>query len=175
MTLFLLVGFIIVLILLFNKRLVFKLVRSDSTFVGKLSGADWFQNPWKSGTFLFVSNALLFSLTLLLIYVTGLLEIPFIHLFVMIAAVLSSLYLWIVIHKSWRGGRKERLLQGFVGSSFYGVLALIFIFMIFNMEPETPYNDNFMQFIGLVMGIFVAVVAFITCFCITSLTGKKQL
>ncbi|MBM4764597.1 hypothetical protein [Bacillus sp. B15-48] len=174
MTLYLFVGFIVVLILLLNRNLVLKLISSDSILVRKLSGANWFQNPWKSGEFLFVLNALLFSSALLLIFGAGFLLIPFLHLFVMIAAVLSSLYLWIVIHKSWRGEWKERLLQGLIGSSFYLVLTLLFTYMIFNIEPDTPYDDNFMQFIGLFIGIFVTLVAFITCFCITGFSSKKQ-
>ncbi len=150
------------------------LISSDSTLVKKLSRSTWFQNPWKSGVFLFVLNAFLFSSALLILYGIGFLEIPYLHLFVMIVAVLSSLYFWIIIHKSWRGNRKGRFLQGLIGSSFYLVLTLIFTYTIFNLEPDTPYDDNFMQFIGLMMGIFVTLVAFITCFCITGLAWKKQ-
>lgn len=173
MTIYLLFGFMVVLTLLLNKRRVMNLISSDSIFVKKLSRLNWFQHPWKSGMFLFVLNALLFSSALLLIYGIGFLEIPFLHLFVMIAAVLSSLYLWIVVHKSWRGEWEGRFLQGFIGSSFYLVLTLIFIYMMINLEPDTPSDDNFMQFVGLMMGIFVTLVAFVTCFCITGLSRKK--
>src|SRR5690349_16699468 len=116
MSIFLLLGFVVVLILFLNRNIFLNRIRSDSFLVKKLSSATWFKSPWKSGLFLFVLNTVLFSVSLLLIIGVGYLQIPFIHLFVMAAAVLVSFYLWNIVYKCWEGTSKGRLMQGFIGS-----------------------------------------------------------
>src|SRR5699024_6627470 len=148
-------------------------IRSDSFLVKKLSSATWFKSPWKSGLFLFVLNTVLFSVSLLLIIGVGYLQIPFIHLFVMAAAVLVSFYLWNIVYICWEGTSKCRLMQGFIGSVFYLILTINFIYMIVTMDPEMPEEDSFMGFIVFSMGGFVTLVAYIACFFTTGFTAKK--
>ena len=61
--------------------------------------------------------------------------------------------------------------MGTIGSSFYGVLSILFIYWLVTLEPSYPGEDTFMQAIGLMLGTIVTTVAFITCFIITGYTA----
>ncbi|MEH7384167.1 hypothetical protein V7147_01960 [Bacillus sp. JJ1521] len=174
MTLFLLLGILLLMIVGINRNKLGNFIGPNNRIVKKLSGYDWFQNPWLNGLFLFVLNGLLFGTTLLIIYGTGLLMIPYIHLFFMVAAVIVSLVSWMIVLHAWKGNKKGGILRGFIGSSFYLILTLVFVYMIVTLEPQFPGDDTFMAFIGLVMGITVTLVAFITCFLFTGLFEKKE-
>lgn len=174
MTLFLLVGILLIIIVGINRNKLVNLIGSNNRSVKKLSSYDWFQNPWKSGLFLFVLNGVLFGSTFLILIGLGFLTIPYIHLFIMFGAVIVSLVAWIMILNAWNGDKKGRLLRGFIGSSFYLILTLVFIYMIITLEPQFPGDDTFMAFIGLVMAITVTLTAFITCFLFTGLFERKE-
>ena len=175
MTLTLLLGLVLVVILgMYQKKLV-GYIGTGNLFVKKLSNYEWFQNPWLSGLFLFILNAILFGSTLLILYGLSFLMIPYIHLFIMAGAVIVSLIVWIILLNAWKGDKKGRVLRGFLGSSFYLILTLIFAYMIVTLEPQFPGDDTFMAFIGLVMAITVTLVAFITCFLFTGLFEKKEM
>ncbi|WP_077619134.1 hypothetical protein [Bacillus sinesaloumensis] len=174
MTIILLLGVcLLILTGIYRERLV-RLVGPSNRLVKKLSGYRWFQNPWLSGGFLFVLNGVLFGATLLILYGLSFLLIPYIHLFIMVGAVVVSLGAWIIIQHAWIGERKGQLLRGFIGSSFYLILTLVFIYMIATLEPQFPGDDTFMAFIGLVMAIVVTSGAFITCFLFTGLMTRRE-
>ncbi|MFS0822343.1 hypothetical protein [Bacillus sp. 1P02SD] len=174
MTLFLMVGILLIILVGINRN---KLVNSNSLnnrLVKKLSSYEWFQNPWLSGLFLFVLNAFLFGSTLLILFLLGFLTIPYLHLLIMFGAVLVSLVVWIILLNAWTGDKKGRILRGFIGSSFYLLLTIVFTYLIVTLEPEFPGDDTFMAFIGLVMAITVALVAFVTCFLFTGVFERKE-
>nr|WP_245203841.1 hypothetical protein [Ammoniphilus resinae] len=172
MTLFLFVGLLTVFFtLLFKRPLIDTL--GENTLVHKLHNANWFQNHWLSGVFLFVMNAALFFLTGLILYGVTYLSIPFIHLLIIILAVIGSIFLWITINQAWQGTNRNRLKMGFVGSSFYGALTLLFAYWLVTLEPSYPDEDCFMDAIGLVLGIIVTTVAFLSCLMITGFAHKK--
>jgi hypothetical protein len=169
----LLIGLIIVFfIILFSKQIA-RLKIFDSKVMERLSKRKWFKNPWKTGTFLFIVNAFLFVTTALFLYIVSLLFIPFLHLLIMLAAMLVSLYLWVLISRYWEGTRFNRYKMGLVGSSFYGILSLIILYRYLNLKPAFPGDDIFMAALGLFFALIVTTVAFITCFSITSFTGKN--
>ncbi|WP_449537311.1 hypothetical protein [Ferdinandcohnia sp. Marseille-Q9671] len=173
MSLFLLFGIVLLVIIgIFRNKLV-NLLGEENRMVKKLSGYVWFQNPWRSGMFLFVLNAVLFGTTLLILYGLSFLTIPYIHLVIMLGAVFVSLFVWIILLNAWNGDKKGRILRGFVGSSFYLILTFVFVYWIVTLEPQFPGDDTFMAFIGLVMAIFVTFVAFITCFLFTGVFEKR--
>lgn len=174
MSILLVLGIVCIGVLLVNRHQIIGFMRDDSYMVRMLSASSWFQNHWYSGMFLFVLNAMLFGLTLLSIFLLGKLQVPFLHLFIMILAVFSSFYLWASIHQAWRGGRRERFIQGLMGSSVYLLLTLFFGWMLISLEADTPYHDSFMEWIGLVFGMLVSFVAFVTCLCMTGLTSKYK-
>ncbi|WP_433747494.1 hypothetical protein [Falsibacillus pallidus] len=169
----LLIGFVGVMLVLLFKRPLTNQVGKENRFVHKLRNAEWFQNHWLSGLFLFGLNAVLFFSTVLLIYLLMKLMIPFIHLFVMFMAVGASIYLWILIHKAWGGSRKNRLKMSAVGSSFYLILTIIFVFWLKNLKPAYHGDDMFMASIGLIIATIVTTVAFLTCFGIKGFSKGK--
>ncbi|MCC3358017.1 hypothetical protein [Bacillus sp. REN16] len=174
MTLFLLLGILLLIIVGMNRNKLMNFSGPNNRLVKKLSSYWWFQNPWLSGLFLFVLNAVLFGTTLLILYGSGFLMIPYIHLLIMVGAVILSLVLWFIFLNAWYGGKKGRIIRGFIGSSFYLILTLVFTYMIVTLEPQFLGDDTFMAFIGLVMGITVTLVAFITCFLFTGLFERKE-
>lgn len=92
----------------------------------------------------------------------------------MIIAVFLSLLMreWFGI--SWKGSRRNRFKMGLLGSSLYLLLSLVFLYQMFNLKPANPHDDTFMAFVGLLFGLIVSIVAFITFFCFTALSRRKQ-
>lgn len=150
------------------------LLGENNYLIHKLKNAMWFQNYWLSGIFLFVMNAVLFFSTALLLYMLTYFLIPYVHLLVIVFAVIGSLFLWVIINKAWQGTKRNRLKMGAVGSSFYIILSLLFIYMLVTLKPSYPGEDTFMRAIGLVLGIVVTTVAFISCFVFTGYSNKKE-
>lgn len=171
--LFLFIGLSGVFFIIFIKRPLIDIVGDNINLIHKLKNAKWFQNHWLSGIFLFVMNAVLFFSTALLLYVLMYFLIPYVHLLVMIFAVIGSLFLWIIINKAWQGTKRNRLKMGAVGSSFYIILSLLFIYMLVTLKPSYTGEDTFMGAIGLILGIVVTTVAFISCFVFTGYSNKK--
>ncbi|HZH62583.1 MAG TPA: hypothetical protein VEY70_24075 [Metabacillus sp.] len=173
MTTLLLFGLIAIMIMMIFKNQIWNIFGERNQLVKKLVQAAWFQNHWLAGLSLFGINAGLFFLTIALLYLLMYLVIPYIHLIIMSLAVIASLYVWIVINKAWGGSQKNRLKLGAVGSSFYLLLTMIFVYMIISLEPNYPGEDTFMRFIGLFFAAFVTIVAFFTCFMITGFSKSK--
>jgi hypothetical protein len=171
--LFLLIGLFGVFFIIFIKRPLIDMFGENSILVHKLKNTMWFQNHWLSGIFLFAMNAVLFFSTGFMLYVLTYFLIPFVHLLVMIFAVIGSIFLWIIINKAWQGTKKNRLKMGTIGSSFYIILSLMFIYWLVTLTPSYPGEDTFMSAIGLVLGVIVSIVAFIACFVITGYSNKK--
>ena len=173
LTSLLFIGLLGVFFILLSKRRFIALLGENNKCVHRLKNTKWFQNYWLSGLFLFVMNAVLFFLTGIVIRLTGYFFIPYVHLIIMIAAVITSLYLWMVINRAWQGAYRDRLKMGTIGSSFYGALSLLFMYWLGTLEPSYPGEDTFMQAIGLMLGMIVTTVAFITCFIVTGYTERK--
>ncbi|MEK5080768.1 hypothetical protein MKX73_17740 [Solibacillus sp. FSL W7-1436] len=174
LTLFLFMGLVGVFFLTFLKAPLMNLLGEDNFLISKLNNAEWFQNYWLAGIFLFIANAILFFSTALLLYVLSYFLIPYVHLLVMILAVIGSIFLWMTINKTWHGTRKNRLKMAAVGSSFYLILSIILIYMFVTLEPSFPGDDPFMRAIGLLMGIVVTTVAFLSCFIFTGFSNRKE-
>jgi len=173
MSLILAAGFVLIAIFLAFKQHFFQLVHSDSALVQTLSRWNWFKNDWLAGIFLFFFNAILFAAAVGLIFLTGRLEIPYVHLILMFAATVTSLYMWMAVRQATDKVKKGSLIMGSIGSSFYLLLLLVFLYMFVTLGPDTPENDTFMAAIGLFFGMFVALVALVTCFSITGLPGRR--
>lgn len=54
------------------------------------------------------------------------------------------------------------------------ILSLMLIYLLVTLEPFYPGEDTFMRAIGLVMGIVVTTVAFISCLIFTGFSNKKE-
>ncbi|MGX2960597.1 hypothetical protein JNUCC23_15185 [Peribacillus sp. JNUCC 23] len=172
MTLILLIGlFGVGLVILFKHPIIDKFEKNQK--VNMLKSTMWFQNHWLAGIFLFVMNAVLFFSTCLVLYVLMYFIIPFVHILVMLFAVIGSIILWIVINKAWQGTKRNRWKMGTIGSSFYMFLTIIFVYWFVTIKPSYPGEDTFMRAIGLFFAIIVTTVAFITCLVITGLSKRK--
>jgi hypothetical protein len=119
-------------------------------------------------------NAIFFSLAVLLIFLIGMLQIPYLHLFVMGAAPIISIWFWSLMNVSWKGSKGNRIKMASIGSSFYLLLGIFFLYKYMNLKPSYPGDDTFMAGIGLLFGIIVTLVAWITCFIFTALVNKER-
>ncbi|MCD7034252.1 hypothetical protein LRR81_08395 [Metabacillus sp. GX 13764] len=174
MSLTLLTGFLGVLLILFFKSPLGTSIQKSSPLVSKLKNAQWFQNHWFSGVFLFLTNAALFFLTCLLLLSLMFFTIPYLHLAIMLAAVIASIFIWMVISAAWNGSRKNRFIMSTVGSSFYLILAALFIYWFVTLTPSYQGDDTFMRAIGLLFASIVTCVAFAACLIITGFSKTKK-
>ncbi|WP_243647164.1 hypothetical protein [Scopulibacillus darangshiensis] len=174
MTFILLIGVLGVLVVMLLKRPILGRLGGDNNLVDYLGKAKWFHNYWLAGIFLFIMNTALFLITGFILYLLTLFLIPFVHLFVMLLAVIGSILIWLLINKAWRGTRSNRLKMGLIGSSFYFFLTIIFIYKLVTLKPAYPGEDTFMAAIGLIFAIVVAAVAFTACFAFTGFSKKEE-
>ncbi len=70
--------------------------------------------------------------------------------------------------------KKNRFKLGFIGSSFYLILTIVFIYGFMSLKPAYPGEDTFMSAIGLVFAIIVTAIAFIACLVYTGFSGKAM-
>jgi hypothetical protein len=109
-----------------------------------------------------------------ILYLLAYFRIPFVHIIIMFIAVIVSVFFWITINKIWQGSKTNRLKMGLVGSSFYMILSLVFIYWLVTLKPSYPGEDTFMSAIGLLLGIIVTAVAFITCFILIGFSKNEN-
>ncbi|GKV66188.1 MULTISPECIES: hypothetical protein [Sporosarcina] len=168
MSIILLAGFLILMLLLLFKSLLLRLVPDDNLMTRSLSKVVWFQHAGWSGLFLFLLNALLFGIAGLSLYGTTYLSVPFLHLVIMLLAVIASLYCWISIGHADIKDRKGRLFMAVLGSSFYFLLCSGCVYRMLTLSADSPEQDQFMAFIGLLMISIVTLTAWIACLIITA-------
>lgn len=170
-TIFMLMGPFGVLLILFNKWPIIGMLDENNKLVNALKNAKWFQNTWWAGLLLFGMNAILFLSTgFLLFYVV---TQTFFQVLVMTFAILGSFFVWSIIHKAWQSTKKSHLKMGGIGSSFYVLLSLVFMYWSWAVEPSSPDGDSFMYVLGLMIGVLIATVAGVSCFIFTGLSKKK--
>ncbi|WP_221563412.1 hypothetical protein [Alkalihalobacillus sp. TS-13] len=173
MTFLLLTGLIIISLVIMNRSKLYQAVPYKFKIIESVSTKEWFKNPWLSGLFLFLINALYFGLTGLLLLLIINLMIPYLHLIIMLVAVIISILTWMAISQAWEGKKSDRLIMSLVGSSFYGALAFFCLWGFLHVEPAYPGDDTFMRAVGWMMGLIVAGTAFITCFSFTTFSKQK--
>lgn len=164
MTMYLMFGLLVMFLIIINKKVIIEMFGEKNRHIYKLRNAQWFQNHWLAGLYTFGMNAILFFVTALVLYLLTFLLIPYIHLLVMILAVLASLSLWIIINKAWTNEKASRLKMATIGSSFYALLTLLFVYKLVTLEPLYPGEDTFMRAFGLLFMIIVTAVAFVSSF-----------
>lgn len=176
MSLLLIGGFLFLIILLFRRSFLTKLVSPINSIVLKLSTSSWFHHSIWSGLFLFHMNALLFGITAALLYLLTYFFIPYLHLAIMLLAILASLFVWISIYHADTKNKKDRLIMSFIGSGFYLLLFAYAVFRIFmpTIGVGASENDQFMEFIGMFFLSIIAFTAWIVCFVITGLYCKQK-
>ncbi|QGH35217.1 hypothetical protein GI584_14685 [Gracilibacillus salitolerans] len=173
MSTFLIVGvFAIILFLFFRKPIVKKI----ETFVKLQLDVEkhkWLNNYWITGGILFGVNALFFTSTILILIGLSYLMLPYVHLLVMVVAVIISIFVWIVFAHSWRGSKLNKWKMALIGSSFYVIMIIFFSYWYATLEPTYPGEDLFMAGLGLMMAIFVSLVAFLTSLFVVG-TGNNR-
>ncbi|MEG0261055.1 MAG: hypothetical protein RR651_14390, partial [Lysinibacillus sp.] len=155
------------------KRPIIDMLGENNKLVHWLKHASWFQSYWYAGLFLFVMNAALFLSTGLLLYILMYISIPYLHLLVIILAIIGSFFVWGIIHKAWQSTNRYRLKMGAIGSSFYVFLSMLFMYWSWTLEPAYPGEDTFMKGLGLMVGVFIATVACVSCFIFTGFFKNK--
>ncbi|WP_343798726.1 hypothetical protein [Bacillus carboniphilus] len=174
MTLLLSFGLCGVLFLLYRKDSLFKSRKRYPRFVEKVKNRGWLQSTWICGLLHFLINAILFTITgVVLFFVTVYLTVPYLHIIIMVIAVLASFYIWGIIRDLGPRIRTGRLLSGLIGSSFYCLVTLYFLYRYLTLEPMFPGDDMFMAAVGLFFGMSVTVTAFFCSFIVTSWVPKK--
>jgi hypothetical protein len=134
-------GILGVLVVIFLKKSITGMIGDDYKVVHKLKSAKWFQNHWIGGIFLFAINAVLFFSTGLVLYLLLYFSIPFVHLIVMILAVIVSIFSWVLINHAWEGTKSNRLKMGFLGSSFYVLLTFVLAYQLVTLKFSYPNED----------------------------------
>jgi hypothetical protein len=167
-------GLLGVLILIVFSNSMLEVLREKNHLEYFLRGKKIFQHYWFAGIILFLINVLLFFLTMIILYVIQSFSIPFMHLVVMLFAVVSSIYFWLLVNLNWQGETRDRIKVGLIGSSFYLFLTVFFIIKYVTIKPLFPADDTFMRSIGFMLGIMVTSVAFVTCFSLTGLIRGKS-
>ncbi|WP_408010455.1 hypothetical protein ACJROX_09205 [Pseudalkalibacillus sp. A8] len=94
MTLLLLCGLIIIFLVVMNRSKLYSIIPFDFKIIESVSKKEWFRNPWLSGLALFFINTVYFGLTGLILFLLMSLMVPFLHLVIMLAAVVSSILTW---------------------------------------------------------------------------------
>lgn len=161
MTMLLLAGGIgVILLILFGEPVRARLFGKHPQ-TSRLRKAAWFQNYRLAGMFVFLVNAGLFAAAAAALYAVSLLMIPYLYLVIMIGAVCVSFWFWTYVRRAWAGSKGGRIRLGFIGSSFYLLLVILFVWMLAVLKPSYPGEDTFMAAFGLVAGIFISLTAFI--------------
>ncbi len=173
MSMFLIVGVLAIILFLFLRKPIVKKLESFGTLQLDSEKHKWLNSHWKAGGILFGVNALLFSCTILILIGLSYLLIPYLHIFIMIGAVIISLIVWIKFARSWSGSKLNQWKFALIGSSFYAVMIIFFSYWYVTLEPSYPGEDLFMAGIGLMMAIFVSFVAFLTCLIVVG-TGNNR-
>ncbi|WP_408010456.1 hypothetical protein ACJROX_09210 [Pseudalkalibacillus sp. A8] len=62
-----------------------------------------------------------------------------------------------------------------VGSSFYGLMCLFFLWGYLHVEPAYPGEDTFMRAISWMLGVIVAGTAFLTYLSFTNFSTRKAM
>lgn len=163
-----------ILLILFRRSITGALRIENHVIVQQLSTAKWYRNHWLGGLFLFMLNTVLFGGTLLALYITTFFLIPYVHIVIMLLAVLLSVYLWSILGKAWQGDRSDRLKMGMVGGSFYLLLALLCMYGLVTLTPAYPGEDTFMSAISFIFGIVVTTVAFVVCLMFTGFSRIRN-
>ncbi|MDX8046605.1 hypothetical protein SH601_11490 [Gracilibacillus sp. S3-1-1] len=115
----LLIGVFVIFLFLFCRKLIVQKLALVGTLQLEREKHRWLRSYWQTGIVLFGINALLFSLTFLILFGLRFVMIPYIHLFVMIGAVSVSILVWLVFARSWHGSSSDRWKVSLIGSSFY--------------------------------------------------------
>ncbi|WP_085520603.1 hypothetical protein [Tuberibacillus sp. Marseille-P3662] len=174
MSLILLLGIGLIIMVLFSRQRIMNGVNAQHPLGQKLMRASWFQNHWLSGLLLFFINTVyFFSVLLIIFYLLTIFTIPGIHLVVMLAAVILSIYTWVFLNVIWIGSNRDRLKMGSVGSSFYLFLFVYFLYRFVTLEPSYPGEDMVMAAVGLLFGMIVAIVAYLTCMAFTAFPRRE--
>jgi len=175
MGIFLVIAITAILAFLLYKGKILDWIGEHNKLVQTLKQKKFFQSYLLGGVILFFINGLLFVVFSLLIFLVGaFIRIPFLHIFFMIVAGLVAFYTWGVIYHVWEGTAKERLKMGLIGSSFFGILAIQFIYSLLTFKPSSEVGDLVMATVGLWFGIIVTLLAFISCFIYTALENKVE-
>lgn len=174
LSLIVLIGIMGVFFFILFRNPLMGMMGENNSMVNLLKNKKWFQNHWLSGSFLFLMNAVLFFLTGLILYGIMFLTIPFLHLLVMALAVVISIVLWMTMNQAWQGEKRDRIKLAAVGSSFYFLLTILFVYQFATLEPAFEGDDPFMRGIGLMFGMIVTTVAFVTCIIITGFSNRRD-
>ena len=165
----LLLGVVYVIIMLLIKNSILANINTKSNLSLKFQSTEWFQNPLYSGGFIFFMNAIYFSIALLLIFLSNMAGLHFLYFLIVFAVMFLSIWLWCLINVSWKGSISDRIKMASIGSSFYLFVGLFFLYKFMNLKFSPPSNG-----FGLLLGIIVSLIAFITCFLFTGLEKKVK-
>ena len=161
--------FLGMLLIVFFVSLEIKYSRLNSTSLVKfLKSQTETRHYLFSGLFLFGINAFLFGVTLLFLWLSILISIPYLHLIIILFAPLISIIIWFSLNNAWVGSAKERFKIGFIGSSFYLIISLVMIYQWLTLTPTYPNEDTFMISLGIGIAFIASTVAFFICLFIFS-------
>lgn len=167
-----LISLMMMVICVFLKPKLIQLARKNEKVRRKIKGLTWFNNHWYVGFSLFIGNAVIFFVSLLLIFFVSFTPVPFLHVVIFILTALVSLYFWSIINVSWHGTKIERLKLGTVGSFFYVFISIQLFFE--SLGYNLNGNHESIELLGLLINILISGVAFMVCFFYTSFSSSDE-
>lgn len=158
--------FVLGMTILINRSKRFRYSESNKIYQ-RLSSWRWIQNPWFCGTAVFVLNGIIFSLIL------GLFMLNFLVLLLPLLGIGLSFLLWFSVKQVFLGKGLKRYLMSLLGSSFYLMLAIYFLYRLVNLTPQYEGEDTFMAAMGLSIASIITSTAFITGFMTLVLPTRR--
>lgn len=149
-------------------------VNENNKLVKSLRRVSWFQKSYLAGIVLLLVNAVLFFGSLGILNALMLYFGLYVHFIVMLVAAVLSIASWMIVNRPWNGSNRGRIVIAGIGSSFYFVLTVLFVYRYMSIEPYYPGEDIFMRALGLMLAGFATAIAWITCFVITGFSSKYR-
>ncbi len=139
--------------------------------VERLKTKNGFQSPLKAGILTFGLNVVLFSVTLVCLYVPALIGFDMSPLFAMVFGTIISVLAWGVLNRGYKGNRP--IMMGFIGSSFY-LLAFLTALIIWFLPSSRTGEELFHWEIGLILIGVISFIAWVMNFYVISYRGKEE-
>ncbi|WNB91799.1 hypothetical protein [Bacillus sp. NEB1478] len=155
MTILILLGMILTVVLLSAKK-VWVPAGFVTSIRFKLKDSKLSTNHWIAGAAMFLTNALLFALAIILFF-----YVPFGMPICLIICIPLSMFIWYLFSETWQGSYTDKIKFACIGSSFFLVFIGWVVWKYSTLEPAFPGDDLFMAWIGTLLAIIVSSGAFV--------------
>lgn len=170
MSVFLLIGFITLLIAI---PYLVKRNKPNKLF-HLLVGLRFSHNPWRFGLLVALGNLIIFGSVIVMYLLAIVINLGILILLIAIIGIVASIWYWIQIGVTWSGTTRDRVIMSLIGSVFYWLLLITFMYMYLTLTPQFEGDDTFMAAIGLFIGMIISITAALCNISIILYCGKVK-